>query len=140
MSDKSQYARIHDRDSVLVGAKHTSPPSESSPPSPSESGTQTRPSLRKKVSRAFSSLARRASSASLKGERRDETHPPPVPPIERKATTSSSSSSSTSSSSRNAVTDRASERRDTSTANAIISYSYPIWRVDPVLIGCFVCL
>ena len=23
---------------------------------------------------------------------------------------------------------------------AVVSYTYPLWRIDPVLVGCFVCL
>lgn len=133
MSDKAQYSRIHNRDSVIV-----------------EPPTRT---LRKKVSRAFSTLARRASSTSMRDHAKPEKEDvPPVPPrIERNATAvssastgSSNSSSSTRSGSANAVRHNAPQhdtRRETMAgSSAIVQYSYPLWRVDPVLIGCFVCL
>lgn len=133
MSDKAQYSRIHNRDSVIV-----------------EPPTRT---LRKKVSRAFSTLARRASSTSMRDHAKAEKEEaPPVPPrIERNATAvssastgSSNSSSSTRSGSANAVRHNAPQhdtRRETMAgSSAIVQYSYPLWRVDPVLIGCFVCL
>ncbi len=101
----------------------------------SQSPVTERPTLRKKLSRKFSSLSLKRSSS-----RKAEAIPPvpvlPVPHLDRK-----SSSSST-------ITDRIVDSPpstprapvDAETAKAIISYAYPLWRVDPALVGCFVVL
>ncbi|KAI0692461.1 hypothetical protein C8T65DRAFT_745122 [Cerioporus squamosus] len=97
-----------------------------------------RPTLRKKLSRKFSSLSLKRSS-SRKDEAALPVPVPPVPHLDRKATSSSSSST---------LSDRAVGTPpssppapvDAETARAIISYAYPLWRVDPALVGCFVVL
>ncbi|KAI0706452.1 hypothetical protein C8Q76DRAFT_749651 [Earliella scabrosa] len=114
MSTKASYSRIQNRDSLIID-----PPART---------------LRKKVSRAFGNLARRASSASLREHRakqeQQEQDTPPVPPLPPKPTGRSSSSSTST------VDDEVPPP-----PSAIVQYyTHPVWRIDPVLIGCFVWL
>ncbi|RDX46253.1 hypothetical protein K466DRAFT_594078 [Polyporus arcularius HHB13444] len=100
--------------------------------SQSQSPATERPTLRKKLSRKFSSLTLKRSSS------RKAEAVPPVPHLDRKSSVSSSST----------ITDRIVDSPpstprapvDAETAKAIISYAYPLWRVDPALVGCFVVL
>ncbi|KAJ8468763.1 hypothetical protein ONZ51_g9430 [Trametes cubensis] len=95
--------------------------------------------LRRKVSRAFSSLTRR-STADLRAEnglsRTLTRTEPPLPSRTATTTTiSSSSSSSTTAGDASVVA-----RGNRAAGAAPYSPAYPIVRLDPVLIGCFVCL
>ncbi|KAH9902390.1 hypothetical protein C8Q73DRAFT_1238 [Cubamyces lactineus] len=95
--------------------------------------------LRRKVSRAFSTLTRRSTAGSGFRSESDLSRTltrtePPLPPSRTATTTTTTSTSSTS------MTAVAQRERERATDAASYTPAYPIVRLDPVLIGCFVCL
>ncbi|KAI0353681.1 hypothetical protein OH77DRAFT_1426917 [Trametes cingulata] len=81
--------------------------------------------LRRKVSRAFSSWTSR--SGDRKEGSTDNVSPPPTPPLPPAATTIASRT-------------RVGSRNELQRVPVPHTLTYPLVRMDPVLIGCFVCL
>ena len=176
--DSAQYERIHNRDSI-VDASPSAPrslrrkmsrafssitgrsPTESTvvPPvpareknelarsttrieksvSPMASGQgsekEKRPenALKRTWSRGIS-IARTRSEPMLRAKRAKTAAvalTEPVPALPRSATTTVAAGAGTS----REVNAYASPQE-----SAVVSYTYPLWRIDPVLVGCFVCL
>ncbi|CDO75114.1 hypothetical protein BN946_scf185010.g39 [Trametes cinnabarina] len=108
-TDKSPYVPIEQPDA----------------PPPRVQRQSSRQAIRRKVSRAFSTLTRRTSSTATSSEESD-TSPPSTPSVSPAASRTSTTQMMT-------IVER--ER-----VEAWQSNSYPLVRLDPVLIGCFVCL
>ena len=119
--DRSQYARFRNRDSVVAAREQSAPRA-----------------IRRKVSRAFSSLVRRGSQESL-----EASNTSPAPKMLGRLGKSMSSLSlggSTSGSSASRSPRLAPASPSTITMTPREYYAHPISRVDPVLLGFFVCL
>ena len=117
--DRSQYARFRNRDSVVAAREQSAPRA-----------------IRRKVSRAFSNLVRRGSQESLEASSNISPAPKALGRLGKSVSTLSLGGSS--SASRSPRLAPASPNTITMTPREY--YAHPISRVDPVLLGFFVCL
>ncbi|TBU42800.1 hypothetical protein BD309DRAFT_153090 [Dichomitus squalens] len=168
-TETAQYARIQNRDSVVSDAPTSSPrslrrrvshalssftgrsPENSTvvPPVP-PTNELARPATRieKATSRMASGADQRPENALKRtwsrGIHLARTRSEPALHAKRAKTSASATAPAVPALPRAATTTVAGHSRDmgayASTESAIVSYTYPLWRIDPVLVGCFVCL